>query len=346
MTLRTRLACIALGVVLALFMGGALAQGFDGAPRRFKARHLAVIVNNDDPQSVAIGDYYRKRRGISEANIIRVRFAPGGNAMPLAEFREIKATVDATATKDIQAYALTWMKPWRIECLSITSAFAAGFDPAYCAVGCKPTRLSPYYDSNSWAPNRHYRLRPTMMLAAKDAHEAFALIDRGVRADATFPRGTGYLLETSDKTRSIRARQFPPLLKLLGHSVRLNHVRAEYIESKPDVLFYFTGQVDVPKLDTNTFVPGAIADHLTSTGGVLTGGSQMSSLRWLEAGATGSYGTVVEPCNLPAKFPNPYVVIARYLRGESLVEAYWKSVAMPGQGVFIGEPLASPFARD
>lgn len=102
MTLRTRLACIALGVVLALFMGGALAQGFDGAPRRFKARHLAVIVNNDDPQSVAIGDYYRKRRGISEANIIRVRFAPGGNAMPLAEFREIKATVDATATKDIK----------------------------------------------------------------------------------------------------------------------------------------------------------------------------------------------------------------------------------------------------
>ena len=37
------------------------------------------------------------------------------------------------------------------------------------------------------------------------------------------------------------------------------------------------------------------------------------------------------------------MVIARYLRGETLIEAYWKSVGWPGQGVFIGEPLAAPF---
>jgi hypothetical protein len=66
-------------------------------------------------------------------------------------------------------------------------------------------------------------------------------------------------------------------------------------------------------------------------------------LRWLEAGATGSYGAVVEPCNFIAKFPNPAVAIYHYLRGNTLIEAYWKSVAMPGQGVFIGEPLAQPF---
>jgi hypothetical protein len=33
-----------------------------------------------------------------------------------------------------------------------------------------------------------------------------------------------------------------------------------------------------------------------------------------------------------------------YLRGSSLIEAYWKSVAQPGQGIFVGEPLAKPFA--
>jgi hypothetical protein len=63
----------------------------------------------------------------------------------------------------------------------------------------------------------------------------------------------------------------------------------------------------------------------------------------LEAGATGSYGTVVEPCNLLEKFPHPAVVMNRYLRGETLIEAYWKSVLMPGQGIFVGEPLAAPF---
>ncbi|MGE0558070.1 MAG: TIGR03790 family protein, partial [Burkholderiales bacterium] len=54
-------------------------------------------------------------------------------------------------------------------------------------------------------------------------------------------------------------------------------------------------------------------------------------------------GAVVEPCNLQPKFPNPLVLIDRYLRGDTLIEAYWKSVQMPGQGVFIGEPLAAPF---
>jgi uncharacterized protein (TIGR03790 family) len=109
------------------------------------------------------------------------------------------------------------------------------------------------------------------------------------------------------------------------------------------VLFYFTGLATVSGLETLRFLPGAIADHLTSTGGILTGHDQMSALRWLEAGATGSYGTVMEPCNFTTKFPKPAPAIGRYTRGETLLEAYWKSVAWPGQGVFVGEPLAAPF---
>jgi len=120
-------------------------------------------------------------------------------------------------------------------------------------------------------------------------------------------------------------------------------VDADYIRDKADVLFYFTGVKQVEALDSNHFLPGAIADHLTSAGGVLFGGRQMSALAWLEAGATGSYGTVVEPCNFPGKFPNPALLMRDYLNGATLIEAYWRSVAMPGQGLFIGEPLASPY---
>jgi hypothetical protein len=105
-----------------------------------------------------------------------------------------------------------------------------------------------------------------------------------------------------------------------------------------------TSVKNIEALKKIQFVPGAIADHLTSAGGDLLGGSnQMSSLRWLEAGATGSYGAVVGPCNYTAKFPYPAIVIDRYLKGETLIEAYWKSVVWPGQGVFIGEPLARPY---
>lgn len=90
-------------------------------------------------------------------------------------------------------------------------------------------------------------------------------------------------------------------------------------------------------------MPGAVADHLTSAGGVLVDGGQMSSLKWLEAGATGTYGAVSEPCNYWQKFPNPAVLLNHYLAGETLIEAYWKSVYWPTQGLILGEPLASPY---
>jgi uncharacterized protein (TIGR03790 family) len=92
-------------------------------------------------------------------------------------------------------------------------------------------------------------------------------------------------------------------------------------------------------------LPGALADHLTSFGGDLTGKGQMSALRWLDAGATASYGTVSEPCNYWQKFPNPTVLLKWYVNGATAIEAYWKSVAWPAQGVFVGEPLAAPYGR-
>jgi uncharacterized protein (TIGR03790 family) len=165
-----------------------------------------------------------------------------------------------------------------------------------------------------------------------------------VAADGTFPPGTAYLLSTSDRARNARASRYGQVTAL-SLPIRVRRVDADELRDVRDVLFYFTGLKSVAGLETLRFRPGAIADHLTSTGGVLDGADQMSALRWLDAGATASYGAVIEPCNFAAKFPQPAVVIARYTHGESLIEAYWKSVAWPGQGVFVGEPLAAPFRR-
>jgi uncharacterized protein (TIGR03790 family) len=250
--------------------------------------------------------------------------------------------MDAHLPAAVQALALAWTTPFRVDCLSITSAFAFGFDPAYCAEGCRPTKQSPYFNSNSTTPFQDFGLRPAMLLAGTTVAGARALIDRGVASDGSFPHGTAYLLSTSDRARNSRASRYP-LVDKLGLPLRVEHLQADELRDRQDVLFYFTGIGVVAGLETLRFLPGAIADHLTSSGGVLTGHEQMSALRWIEAGATASYGTVVEPCNFPTKFPFPAVLIARYMIGETLIEAYWKSVAWPGQGVFIGEPLAAPF---
>ena len=313
------------------------------AEARLGPHELAVIVNNDDPLSVRIGEYYQAMRHIPDANMIHIRFRPGSATMSPAEFRAIDARVDTRTPHNVQAYALTWTAPYRVGCMSITTAFAAGFHRAYCASGCQPTKYDPYFNSPSHAPYTDFGIRPTMALAGKDFQEVKQLIDRGVTSDDTFPHGTGYLLSTSDQARNVRAAMYPEIMSELGEKLRLRIMHANYIADKTDVLFYFTGVAWVHELRTNHFLPGAIADHLTSTGGQLINSDQMSSLAWLQAGATASYGTVVEPCNLLGKFPNPGIVMRDYLSGESLIEAYWKSVAMPGQGIFIGEPLAHPF---
>ncbi|HMA11194.1 MAG TPA: TIGR03790 family protein [Steroidobacteraceae bacterium] len=308
------------------------------------ADQLGVIVNDDDPDSVAIAAYYLEKRGIPAANLIHVRFKPGRSTLAREEFVNIKRRVDRLTPKSIQAYALTWAQPYRVDCMSITSAFALGFDPAYCASDCKPTQPSPYFNSGVPRPFDAFKMRPTMSLAAASVAEAKQLIDRGAASDGSNPAGTAYLVSTSDRARNVRAAGYAALRAQMQRILPAEIVEANAIENRSDVMFYFTGLTHVPSLDRNRFLPGAIGDHLTSAGGVLFGGSQMSSLAWLQAGATGSYGAVVEPCNFPTKFPVPAIVMAHYLQGETLIEAYWKSVQMPGQGIFIGEPLARPFA--
>jgi uncharacterized protein (TIGR03790 family) len=307
---------------------------------------LAVIINERDPHSVALGRYYQKKRGIPAHNMIRVGFRPYHPNMPVGEFRRVIGEVARQLDPEAQAFALTWAQPFRVDCMSITSAFAFGeYDKKYCASGCKPTSQSPYYDSKSINPAIDHGIRPTMSIAGVSLAQGKHLINRGVAADASFPDGTAYLMETSDRLRSTRAGIFPKLLEVADQfgSVELQHLKANSITGKDDVMFYFTGLAQVPDIKTNSYLPGAMADHLTSLGGVLIDSGQMSALRWLEAGATGSYGAVVEPCNFPSKFPNPGIAMFHYTRGATLIEAYWKSVAMPGQGIFVGEPLARPF---
>ena len=309
----------------------------------FTPEDLAVIVNDHDPLSVEIAQYYKAKRGIPDNNMIHITFTPGSTVMSQAEFAKIKALVDSKTPQRVQAFALTWTKPYRVDCMSITTAFAAGFDKKFCANGCAPTKPNPYFNSTSKVPYKNFKLRPTMSLAGVDFEEVKKLIDRGVLSDNTYPSGTGYLLDTTDKDRNVRAVQYDELLGYMDGIVKLERVKDNLIENKSDVLFYFTGIAAVAKLVSNRFIPGSIADHLTSAGGQLTDSGQMSSLRWLEAGASGTYGAVVEPCNYSAKFPHPGIVISRYTNGETLIEAYWKSIAMPGQGIFIGEPLANPY---
>lgn len=322
------------------------------------AADLAVLIAEGDALSEAIGLAYQRARAIPQANMVRVPVPAGSDVISEAAFATLKAAIDARLPAQAQATLVTWAQPSRVQgacSMGITSALAFGYSDAQCG-GCARTAASAYFDSDSTQPYTDLQIRPSMMLGAATLAAAQALIDRGVAADGSQPAGTGYLLRTSDVARSVRYADYLALpaawatapglaLRTLDGSVASGAgLDLQFISNQSDVLFYFTGLASVPQLASNHFLPGAAADHLTSFGGLLPGGnSQMPATDWLAAGATASYGTVEEPCNHVDKFPKASVLIEHYLRGATLIEAYWKSVAWPGQGLFVGEPLARPW---
>lgn len=310
---------------------------------KISKNELAIIYLQGNVQSKAIASYYQKKRDIPDENVIAIKLSSTDTRISPEKFMPLKQKLDQALPEHIQALALAWAQPHTVGCMSISSAFAFGFDEKYCAKGCATTQPSQYHNSKTTRPFQEYGMRPAMLLAAKNLEDAKALIDRGVAADNTRPHGKAYLLNTNDFNRSVRSIFFDEIKKRFDTKFDIQLLEKNSIKDQKDILFYFTGLPSVPDIDTLTYLPGAIADHLTSTGGQLTDSSQMSAMKWLEAGATGSYGSAIEPCNYTQKFPNPIIVMTNYTRGSTLIEAYWKSVFMPGQGNFIGEPLAAPF---
>ncbi|RRS03108.1 TIGR03790 family protein [Aquabacterium soli] len=313
-------------------------------------RDLGLVINIDDPYSVQVGEYYAKARGLTEPQILRVRL-PIKSALTRDEFTELSKQVNDFYGDRVQALALAWRLPYAVDCNSITGALTMGFDAQLCAKTCAASKPSRYFGSASTRPYKDYGMRLSMLLAAPSFNSAKAMIDRGVKSDGTLGlRGAlpanVHMVSTSDSVRSVRQYLFPPPGPVPQFGLNIHLDKTDALKNSPRVLMYLTGRAQVEYVDTVDFLPGALADHLTSFGGILDKPhGQMTVLSWIDAGATASYGTTSEPCAHLQKFPHPQALLLFYAQGGTALESYWKSVAWPQQGLFVGEPLAAPFDR-
>ncbi len=329
-------------------------------PKQLSGEHVLILTKQGDALSQRIAQYYAQQRHVPQQQIVTLSLPPHTNQLTSEQFARITKQISPQLTDKIKVILLTFHTPYRVDCMSITSAFSLGFDEQYCSqkpqqtTTCSPTKVSPYFNNNNdllW--QRKAPIKLSMMLSATSFKQAKSLIDRGIAADNSYPSGYAYLVKTDDRARSSRAPTFKRFAEIWQDKLNIktqfiddSHYHGDTsIRHKKDILFYHTGLTHVPDIDTNSYLPGAIADHLTSGAGIGIGhDGQMKAFRWLESGVTASYGAVIEPCNFPEKFPNPQILIPHYANGDSLIEAYWKSVQQPGEGLFIGEPLARPWS--
>jgi hypothetical protein len=124
---------------------------------------LGIVVNDNDPLSRAIGAYYQTARAIPESNVLHVRIPVDNVALSRQQTLSLITDIRAQTPSHVQAYALAWNRPYKADCMSMTSAVTLGFDEKYCSNHCSATTASPYFDASTTFPQTEYGLRPTMM---------------------------------------------------------------------------------------------------------------------------------------------------------------------------------------
>jgi uncharacterized protein (TIGR03790 family) len=330
--------------------------------------NVVVVVNQSSSNSVELGNYYCEKRQVPPQNLLRTTWTGGNDGWLESDFETVilnplLSMISARGLSNQIDYVVVSMDfPFRITETtgynSTTADLFYGFKPDGPAMPGLPASCNlPDTSASSYAASEGiFRFsRPTnattnsflaMMITSTSLDQAKAVVDHGLASDSTFPTQTVILGESSDPFRNVRYINFDDAI--FSVRLRTNYSILQTNLDSPlglsNMLGYLNGHYQFT-ISPNAFVPGAMADSLTSYGGVIFGPNDHTTLlAFINASASGSYGTVVEPCNYLEKFPAPQNYFYQ-ARGFSLAECYYQSVANPYQGLLVGEPLAAPFSR-
>lgn len=177
--------------------------------------------------------------------------------------------------------------------------------------------------------------------------EVLGYLRRAAAADGTVPDGTIYYMTNGDVRSTTRSGAFADAVQRLDRlGVKAEILSGVLPQHKPDVQGAMVGKATFDwAASGSTILPGAICEHLTSAGGVMSAGAGQTPLsEFLRYGAAAASGTVTEPYALQAKFPHPLLHV-HYARGCTAAEAFYQSVYGPYQLLIVGDPLCRPWAR-
>jgi len=151
-----------------------------------------------------------------------------------------------------------------------------------------------------------------------------------------------YFIKTEDIRSKCREWQFESVInQLKSRNVSAIVTNQLPIKAK-HVIGLMMGAEKPDPSKIKSFIPGAMAEHLTSWAGEFQK-NQTKMTEWIKAGATATAGTVVEPFSNPDKFPAANFFV-HYISGCSMIESFYQSISCPLQILLLGDPLAKPYA--
>ncbi len=338
---------------------------------------VLVVVNAASPESIELGEYYLKRRGVPAKNLCRISTVTGFHVTRTEYETQIAAPIRSYLNEHglgdrIRCLALMWGVPVKIGAQPRPGAPANAPPPEYpdAAVDNELALLwHGHYDLALRQPNPLYwraasnaataagdSLPRTLMAARLDgptAADARRMLDDTLAAEREGLRGTFYL-DAGGIYPSYDAhfRKLAALVREHGSLPVLLDEKPTLFASGacPDAALY-AGWYAYKRADQHiaafTWRRGAVGYHIASF--------EASELRdpqsktWcnhlIRAGVAATLGPVSEP-HLEA-FPLPEEFWPLLLTGRwTLAECYWRTLPHSSwQMTLIGDPLYQPFKR-
>ncbi len=176
--------------------------------------------------------------------------------------------------------------------------------------------------------------------------ESLRNLQTSIGADYTYPQGSFVYSKTDDVRTTSRQSNFELAIRNLTSRGMKARVVGRSLPPKGDQCSgLMIGTPHFSWAESGcTFLPGAIADNLTSLGGAMTSNSQTKATEFLRFGAAASSGAVTEPYSIQNKFPHPMIHV-HYVDGLTAAEAFYSSVTCPYQLLIIGDPLCQPYCK-
>jgi uncharacterized protein (TIGR03790 family) len=320
--------------------------------------NTVVVVNQSSSNSVEVGNHYCERRQIPPENVLRISWTGGNIAWTNTDFESVLLgpLLDLIANRHLDqiCYVVLSMDiPFQtIFDGVVNSTTSALFYAPKTETGPDWVSVTNSYSSsesafvfNAPASARGYSFLATMITAGS-VSQAKLLIDQGVTADGSFPLQRVLLEKSPDPLRNFRYWTFDNAIfnALLCRTLSIARTNCNSPFGQTNLLGLQTGLYQF-SISSNSFIPGAMADSLTSFGGIIFGPNDHTTLlAFINAGASGSYGTVTEPSPMLEKFPAPRNYFYQ-ARGFTIAESYYQSIDEPYEGLIVAEPLSSPFRR-
>jgi uncharacterized protein (TIGR03790 family) len=363
--------CRFLGCVLtAVFASQLWAQG---------PKNVLVVVNDSSALSREIGEYYARRRGVSPANICRIR-TEAVEVISRANYDRDIAGGIATClqqqklVESVLYIATTMGVPLRIAKFSgdgmTTDGAAVDSELTLLYAGIHSGRAhglpgslpNPFFGKRD-APFAHpnFPMYLVTRLAAYDFDGVKGIIDRALVATN---RGK-FVIDLRDTLGDAEGDEWLRDAALLLPKERtvLDQTR-KVLYDESDVIGYASWGSNDPNRNHRFvgfhWLPGAIMTEFVSTNARtfarppdtwnlgewklpnawFAGSPQSMTADYILEGATGASGHVSEP--YLAMCPRPQLLLPAYYHGRNLAESYYLAIpALSWQNIVIGDPLCS-----